>query len=110
MVTSASDDQHDTLISPLWPRFRPRAPVCYHSHPLAMTTPSPGRMAEEYPPWVLDQLVHPHTSGRGYYMRPAKRLEAADKMYFHNDQFWADALSEKVGAERNIALVGFNVF
>ena len=76
----------------------------------AMDLVSPSRVAEEYPPWMLSQLIYPHPLGRAFYMRPAQLPHAHDKIYPDNQTFWADVLNEKVGAERNVVLAGFNVF
>jgi len=75
-----------------------------------MAAGAPPRVAEEYPPWVVDQLVNPHTLGRSFYMRPGRRPQLSDKVYTDNDAFWTDVLDERIGAERNVTLKGFNVF
>jgi len=68
------------------------------------------RVVEEYYPWALDDLLQPHTLGRAFYMRPTRRPQIADKEYTSNSVFWRDVLNERIGAERNVSLMGFNVF
>src|SRR5882762_7330052 len=68
------------------------------------------RVVEEYEPYLLDDLVQPHTLGRSFYMRPSQRPQIPDKEYTSNAAFWRDVLEERIGGERNVRLIGFNVF
>jgi hypothetical protein len=43
-------------------------------------------------------------------MRPSKRRQIADKEYLSSADFWNDVFDERIGAERNVHLRGFNVF
>jgi hypothetical protein len=72
--------------------------------------PSAGLVTEEYSVWTLPDLVHPHTLGRSFYMRPANRPHASDKVCVDNATFWKDVFDERLGAERNVSLKAFNVF
>jgi ElaB/YqjD/DUF883 family membrane-anchored ribosome-binding protein len=75
-----------------------------------MTAEPKRQLVEEYWPFLLGDLVHPHTLGRSFYMRPSRRPQIADKVYMDNAGFWRDVLDERIGAERNVTLKGFNVF
>lgn len=68
------------------------------------------RIVEEYHPWNVEDLLHPHTLGRAFYMRPARRPGGGDREYFANELFWRDVLEERLGAERNVQLRSFRVF
>jgi hypothetical protein len=68
------------------------------------------RLVEEYHPYVLDDLVQPHTLGRAFYMRPTRRSQIGDKEYINNADFWRDVIDERITAERNVVLREFNVF
>lgn len=71
---------------------------------------TPERIAEVYEDWTLNDLVQPHTLGRSFYMRPARHPKAAEREYRHNSWFWRDVLDEHITAERNVTLLGFNIF
>jgi hypothetical protein len=75
-----------------------------------MAIESQERLADEYAPWLLDDLLQPHTLGRSFYMRPSSRPQIADKLYADNASYWRDVLEERIGAERNVTLKNFNVF
>jgi len=68
------------------------------------------RLVEEYQPYALDDLAQPHTLGRAFYMRPTQRPQISDKEYANNADFWRDVIDERIKAERNVVLRGFNVF
>jgi hypothetical protein len=73
--------------------------------------PMSQRVVEDYyHPYLIDDLAQPHTLGRSFYMRPAQRPQIADKEFVSNADFWREVIDERIGAERNVVLRGFNVF
>lgn len=68
------------------------------------------RVLERQNPWVLEDLILPHTLGRSYYSYPEIRPKANDKSYFDNSAFWKDVIDESLVTERTVSLQGFNIF
>ena len=68
------------------------------------------RIAEEYAPHNVEEVILPHAMGRGFFFYPEKLSVGKDKSYDSNSAFWIDVLNDKVIAERTVVLRRFNIF
>jgi hypothetical protein len=68
------------------------------------------RIAEEYAPYTVDELLLPHTMGRGFFFYPERLPFDNDRSYDSNASFWKDVLTERMVAERTVVLRGFKIF
>jgi hypothetical protein len=68
------------------------------------------RMAEEYHSYNVDELLLPHTLGRGFFFYPENRPPGPDRTYSTNSEFWNEVLGERAVAEHTVILRDFNTF